>query len=520
MVEIGAVNDPFRVGLTALFVADDLPGDYDSVQWDFGRGGLAFGVRPSVTFQEAGPVTVSVEVIQSPGEVQETVATAERTFEVAEAVEEPEPTPEPPEPPPPEPEPEPSPPADVIGAEEFAEGPAAGEFADTPLQTYTFGASSFELQAIRNQDGGRLVQPGDRPTAVIDQINPALETGVKRFIRSGDRIPETAQPGTTVTREYMPPRFEIGVSVSGATDGPQVGPGAGTPDPRPGQAPLLQIPRPTLESRTLVILGEEFTVPSSLTFGEESFPVRLPAFRTYLQTANLGFDLSAVGRRLDSLTSSVDRVGLDLTELERRVRSLPGSDVIQRLREDVNGLGAELDGLASEVRSEVRRRVAETTSLVREVDDRLTRLFEQTQTRVAGLEQTFLGRLTQTAADIRRETRQAFTDLRGDILPEALDRRNLARTVRGEVRAVLPVRVDQLGEAVQTVRDLRESESFQSFRSDPAGYILDAVFSEAERRVGDGLASRLKRLGDSLLESSLEPETRERLRERSRDDGP
>jgi hypothetical protein len=54
----------------------------------------------------------------------------------------------------------------------------------------------------------------------------------------------------------------------------------------------------------------------------------------------------------------------------------------------------------------------------------------------------------------------------------------------------------------------------------PGAWVLETVLTEAAKRVDSGLADRLVGIAGGLLESSLEPETRERLRERRRDDGP
>lgn len=53
--------------------------------------------------------------------------------------------------------------------------------------------------------------------------------------------------------------------------------------------------------------------------------------------------------------------------------------------------------------------------------------------------------------------------------------------------------------------------------SDPGSWVFETVFTEAARRVGDGLADRLKALLDGLLDDRLSQSTKQRLRERGRE---
>jgi hypothetical protein len=91
------------------------------------------------------------------------------------------------------------------------------------------------------------------------------------------------------------------------------------------------------------------------------------------------------------------------------------------------------------------------------------------------------------------------------------------------------VRVDPDGETVrvptQVVPDV--SVNTAEFRrvllgplpagllEDPPGYVFTAVVAEFESRIGDGLLGTLRRLVNSILESALSEETRQRLRDRA-----
>lgn len=50
---------------------------------------------------------------------------------------------------------------------------------------------------------------------------------------------------------------------------------------------------------------------------------------------------------------------------------------------------------------------------------------------------------------------------------------------------------------------------------DPPGYVFTAVVAEFESRIGDGLLGTLRRLVNSILESALSEETKQRLRDRA-----
>jgi hypothetical protein len=52
---------------------------------------------------------------------------------------------------------------------------------------------------------------------------------------------------------------------------------------------------------------------------------------------------------------------------------------------------------------------------------------------------------------------------------------------------------------------------------DPPGYVFTVVLEEFEARIGDGLLGTLRGLANSILESAISEETRQRLRERAGD---
>jgi glutamyl-tRNA reductase len=106
-------------------------------------------------------------------------------------------------------------------------------------------------------------------------------------------------------------------------------------------------------------------------------------------------------------------------------------------------------------------------------------------------------------------------NVREGLLPEAVNATSLNQAIESQVKAVLPVTLDQLQKAVNRVEELGRSEALQSFLENPAGYVLDAVFSEARRRVGEGLGSRIRRLTNALLVAATSDETRQRLRDQA-----
>jgi len=125
--------------------------------------------------------------------------------------------------------------------------------------------------------------------------------------------------------------------------------------------------------------------------------------------------------------------------------------------------------------------------------------------------------IDQTLQTATGQIDQAIEGLRLDLVPEALDPRALSETIRQEVRAVLPVTLPEIGQAVADIQELVNDEALSSFLSDPAGYVLNAVLSEARRRASPDLAGRLGRIIDRLLEEAIDPEVKQRLNEATTD---
>jgi PKD repeat protein len=488
MVEIRVVSPVPEADVPTLFAAESLPGDYADITWSFGDGGTGTGTRPSHEYAEPGEYTVEVDVFQGSGFSQSLAAEDRITVDViplgGQAPAD-DPVDEPPE----------------SGID-----PTPGTSRDKFLGIAP--ATAAEGNGIGSDTPG--IQPREKAKAQVrrESDGETLDFFFQAPAEPGiyERRVDFGDVDTTATYEVEP-----------FPDDTDTGGGGTAPDPEPGPGPLLSIPKPTLESVTIPVAGQTITVPSFLTFGSETFDVRLPSFDAYLQTANLGFDLSSVGFRLDQLTDTVDDLVFDVETLGETVAELQDTEIVQGIQDRIDGLQSELAGSVQDLRQEIDQAFRDARGLFREVDSRLTRLVNGLESDVRELRQTARREIDQALQTATDQIDQAIEGLRLDLLPEALDPRALSETIRREVRAVLPVTLPEIGQAVADTQELVNDEALSSFLSDPAGYVLNAVLSEARRRASPDLAGRLGRIIDRLLEEAIDPEVKQRLNEATTD---
>jgi PKD repeat protein len=488
MVEIRVVSPVPEADVPTLFAAESLPGDYADITWSFGDGGTGTGTRPSHEYAEPGEYTVEVDVFQGAGFSQSLAAEDRITVDVIplggqapvdDPVDEP-----------PESGIDPTPGTsrdELLGIVQATAAEGNGIGSDTPgIQPQ----EKAKAQVRRESDG-----------KVFDFFFQApAEPGVyERAVDFGD-------VDTTATYEVEP-----------FPDDADTGGGGTAPEPEPGPGPLLSIPKPTLESVTFSILGQDITIPEFLTFGSETFDVRLPSFSAYLQTANLGFDLSEIGFRVDQLTSSVDDVEQDIAALQERVETAVDRQVIDRIDRTIQTVQGEL----REVESQARRAISEAESAFAEAQDAVGEAVAQAQAEidqaVAGVSRELGGQIDRLRRDVTDLIDREVQSLRSELLGVATDLEAFQTRVDDRIRGLLPVTPAAIEQAVADVRELRADEAFQSFLSDPRNYVFATFRTEFESRIGDGLLGTLRRILNSILESAISDDTRQRLRDRAGD---
>jgi len=488
MVEIRVVNPPPESGLSTLFSADNLPGDYSVIEWSFGDGGSGLGARPTHVYEQPGEYEVTVTVETVLRGIQSTLAEDSLTVDViplgGQAPAD-DPVDDPPE----------------NGAD-----PTPGTTRDEFLGIVP--ATASEGNGIGSDTPG--IQPREKAKAQVrrESDGETLDFFFQAPADPGiyERRVDFGDVDTVATYEVEP-----------FPDDADTGGGGTAPDPDPGPGPLLSIPKPTLESVTIPVAGQTITVPSFLTFGSETFDVRLPSFDAYLRTANLGFDLSSVGFRLDQLTDTVDDLVVDVETLGETVAELQDTEIVQGIQDRIDGLRSELTGSVQQLQQEIDQAFRDARGLFREVDSRLTRLVNGLEADVRELRQTVFQEVDQAVQTVTGQIDAAIAGLRAELLPEALDPRALRERIRREVRAVLPVTFAEIGQAVTDIQGLVNDEALSSFLSDPRSYVFTAFRTEFESRIGNGLLGTLRRLADRILESALSDETKQRLRDRAKE---
>jgi len=310
------------------------------------------------------------------------------------------------------------------------------------------------------------------------------------------------------------------VRISRPGEGPAPPPGGAPLPPLPGggtQTISFSVPRIDFQTRGVRFFGgDEFIrVVTDIEVGTVQREVEIPtargAVRALRDTQQEIFDrLAGVEAELEELPSRIrrefpdtseivpapilDLVGLfpqslpvALTELRREV-----SDLLERVP---NGLSIILEAL--------QRRVDRALA---EAERAFDRAVAQAQELVRASE-----------AQLRSDIDGAIRDLRGDLLPEAVNAAELAGTATAAVESQIGTTLAEVGEAVTEVRALRSNRVLQTLLDDPAGFVLDAALSEARRRFGSGLAGRLKALAETGLQAVLSDTTKQRLKARRGD---
>jgi hypothetical protein len=526
MVNIRQVDPPAEAGATAFFRAtfDDgeRPEGNLSFSWSFQPGGIKFGREVNLQFDQPGSVLVRVTVDRvRADDSEERVDRATKQITVEEEFTPPDtggddgdddgdddtggagqPYPEP-----------------TIGKNEFANGIAPDFFGEEGITSVRRGPTFFDLRAVLDQDGDDEISVGDTVFGVIDQKNvTAFGPNVRRRLERERTIPKTRDPGEKVRLSFRGGDLTTTIELSGegGPTGPREKPAV--PEPKAGDAPTIDIPLPSLQYETFDFVFGLKEIPVGLGLGPDTFEVRLPPFDTYVQSAELGFNFSGLGTFINSVNADIDR-------LQRKVGNLQaeaGGAVDALTPTDLTRL---VNDPASEVRSVIDRVAQAAEDAAKEADRSLRSLRGTIQEEVSGIRATaetaateVTGLIDRLPNNIPALINEEVQNVREGLLPEAVNATSLNQAIESQVKAVLPVTLDQLQKAVNRVEELGRSEALQSFLENPAGYVLDAVFSEARRRVGEGLGSRIRRLLAALLEAQVSPEAKERLNEAVTDD--
>lgn len=272
------------------------------------------------------------------------------------------------------------------------------------------------------------------------------------------------------------------------------------PDPvdleydRPFLRLAVELPRLEVETRTFSILGVDLTVPdpfgTRLEFRRVETAVLLPlpddppsvsdiidtVQDDYIDPAvdrvrdfaddvrrDLQREIDDVSDRLDAVAGQIDRgLGSVIDSLQRRVGELREDfdQTVAGLQDDVRAARRRVDRLVSDTVADLRSRVA---SVRESIDGAVANVTNRLDAEVAALDQ---------AIDDRVEA------------------------VREEVLSVLPA----------------------EFISDPVKWSFSSAIGYFESELGNGVLQSLKATVDNVLEAALEPETKERLRERREND--
>lgn len=376
---------------------------------------------------------------------------------------------------------------------------------------------------------------GEPVTFTAEDVPPSADT----FVWSGSGAIEGFARSTTVTYQ-VPGTFDVAVTITGpggqlarptttvtveeeAEPPPEPEPDPEPepepkpePDPEPApEGPSITVPEIVTNSRTFSFFGGSIQFTAVTEVGVNTREIGIPApseFQVF----------QALQDRVDALTDSVDAVEDDLSFLEQTVGELQdaiqGID-LQDIRRRLSGVEADLRGAISGLRDFAERQAAqvrddlerEVTELEAALTSTLAEAKAFTREIRASLQAEIQGVLTaaQQAVD------SALSELRADLVPEALDGQQLSQRILTEVEAVLSDRFRSLAEAFGFLADLDESTALKDFIDNPPQYVLNAVLSEAERQLDENLLPRLKTLTDRALDVALEPGTKQRLRDRT-----
>jgi hypothetical protein len=273
-----------------------------------------------------------------------------------------------------------------------------------------------------------------------------------------------------------------------------------TPPPSETGRPSIQIPTIRTTRRTFTFFNGiiEFTAITEVSVTQTD--VDLPSLSDYGSFRTLDVLLESVSNRVDRLSDDVETALDQIDELAAQLQGINLQDIRRGLDQFRDRLSREIQDIRRVVDSRVQ-------ALQRAIDTAVADLQAEITAEVTDLQ-----RLSESViARIQRQVNQ----LRSDLLPEALDGQQLSDRIVGEVAGLLPQQFDSAGEAFGFLGDLSASDGLRAFISDPAGYVLDAVLSEAERRLDETLLPRLKSLTDAALDVALESETKERLRDQA-----
>jgi len=256
----------------------------------------------------------------------------------------------------------------------------------------------------------------------------------------------------------------------------------------------VELPQLRVETQTVSVLGFEFTIPDpfgiSLDYDRRFAAVRLPDtpdvpdVRDIIDTVQDDYIDPAVDRVRDVVDDVRRDLQRDVRSLESQLDTVAGQ--IDR------GLGAVIDDLqrrVSDIRDEIDETVAGLQSSVRATRRRIDRLVSETvadlRSRVASVRESIDGAVANVTNRLDAEVAA---------LDQAIDDR--VEAVREEVLSVLPA----------------------EFISDPVKWSFSSAIGYFESELGNGVLQSLKATVDNVLEAALEPETKERLRERREND--
>jgi hypothetical protein len=244
--------------------------------------------------------------------------------------------------------------------------------------------------------------------------------------------------------------------------------------------PLLRVrvslPRLTFDRRTVEVLGFSFTIvdPFSvdLEFQDRFAGARLP----------LPEEPPSLSGVIDTVRDEVVRPAV--SGVRRRFDRVTDS-----LRDDVGGLRSRVDGVLDRVDRRVGQTLAETERLVSglagRVDGLVATVDERVTTAVDGLTQ----RLDETTAALRSEVNQVVG---------TVDRK--------------------VSESVEAVRQEVFGEIPSGFIEDPVKWSFSTTIGYIEDELGNGVEDQLVSVLESVLEELLAEDTKQRLRDRARDE--